>query len=1094
VGVRRPLCCFSSRSFIALSVNRSASCAACRRSTLVQPLPSTQVHYYSSTEVAEAARAAAADDDDDCMQAYEDMLLNAASPSEEGESVLSEHLPTDVTTAPTYTTPAFSPPVTNPAETLVEEALAVLPVDGTAVQLTDITPLLDLETISDHFGSARGFFQLYPHRFTCVQDEKSKRWRVARAAAMRGSGAPALAPTKPSPPAMERMTADPTSHAELDLSEIALREELALLQPHAALTSVSSTTPAVAATTAATPHKQTRRSALVSVAADLHLPWDVIAALLPDDGSPISIAQLRSLLPSDVAEALRTHHMGLARCYKLNYEEAHHFLALSADSTFLLRRNPNVSASATAPTAVPLSLWTPPVGPSANTTITQHMCDSAAPTTSARTTEMDDGVYVPVPVDAIDFYVKDAADAWWVTVPLEDEMGSAEEQSSSPYDTSAQPHSVNEGEESDTGSLDTATGLEEVPYEGITTARTGHHPPHGSGGGDAVGDASLLAGLDLALLYHAPPVPKPAAQLPNSLRPSAGAAGTTTAADGSAGKQQKKRTRVPRPTTAAEWIALHTTLANAHGWLTPPEMLDYLVECIPTFFVPLEEVRTSDALLKLVGPRTSMRTLLTRIYMYYVERSEDGTKVRLAESVTHPQRGAANPHYAAWDPATTWRGTKTTNGWRSDNNELAGAGTDFSTDLAEPLSPLPSSCGFSKLQASDATKAFPMLHVLRPIKSALSNKRPRRTTPGNASSSTTTAAAAFPAMMSHAGAAMTAAAAAVPTAEAGTTQKSSSDLAGSGASGRKGVTLAFLSPTDIGYPYQALATQPATSWPWWAKLLCVLPFDTYVPLADLGIHYVPGLSPAEVELAWRASESIAEVHAGKGVGSPHPFPYTLLRPPSDGARQVRLRPFWLAPGSTAELDTTVLPTDLVKHIRPVWMAVPRVLQKLSSDTREAVMSLALRRMPGTTCTADEAFVCLLRDCGRCCWVNEEGTKVRRYAASQEMDDIFHASLSLLYGFSSARAWEPLGAVLAKAAEHVQPLFNDRSAGVAHHTPYNVGLLGMLHRTPGAEQHTFLKRHAQWVDVKVESSAGEGDGLSGLLVRRRVAYAAFAPET
>ncbi|KPI86856.1 hypothetical protein ABL78_4092 [Leptomonas seymouri] len=1070
-----------------LSPGVERASAPLRRRAVVPPVAS---QLRASSSVARAvANLDEENDEDDFMQAYEDMLLNASSQSDNAAASQGESTSDLKDGEVMYATPQQRGSAdrvwTSPADVLVEEAFAILPADGSSMQLTDLTPLLDVEDISEYFGSVLSFFKLYPHRFTCAQEPKTRRWRVSRVARAPSTSGPTGQKTTPHT-TEEKEVKEATSHADLDVSEMTLEEELVRLRASFSSHSASSTAsdhiqPSPAKGTrlnnsqdALSMKRRASASAGVSsscVTSDVssnsavNVQWSTIASLLPEDGSPVAIAQLRVLLPPNVAEVLRAHNTGLARHFKQDYDAARCFVALTADSLSMMRASasaslsPMASGTGSAPSHVP-PLWTPPASPAV---IIQHVGGSSR---SSPDYFPGDGVYIPAPADYISDYPSEEAESWWADLPLddaEDDGGFTDDGNIVVHDEEGKEEAVVAGDDSQ-NILDAATGLEEVPYDGLERPRSS---------GATIGDASLLAGLDVNVLRQAPSVPPQ----PTPKKPKLPASLASAGAEGNSGVPAPKRTRVPRPSTPEEWIALHTALANAHGWLTPSEMLDYLMECVPTFFVPLDEVRVSDALLKLIGPRTSMRTLLCRIYMYYVDKSVDGTQVRLAASVTHPQRGAADTHYSAWNPSGDWRVTATSAEWHRDQAAVAKKTT---SSMAAPLR------SGTQLTGSDATKAFPVMHVRRPIKSALTSVLPRRR---RASESPST----FPATMAHAadparkGTPSTSAIATTRGEGDATNASTIRPLAVLAQSSKGGVPLASIPLTDVGYPYLALATQPVEQWPWWARLLCVLPFDAYVPLEELSTRHTLVLTREELELVWKSSESVTDAHAGKGKPS-HPFPFALLRPPPGGIRQVRLRPFWLSPGCTAELDAAVLPADLAKQLRPVWMAVPRVLKKLAAESHDAVLSSALRRMPGANCSAEEALLSLLRDCGRCCWVNQEGTKARRYTASHEMDDIFHFGLSFLHGFSSARTWEPVGAVLARAADHVRPVFKDQPAAPAD-SPYKLGYIGMLHCTPLTELHAFLKRHAQWIDVKV-SSATEGDAAPELLIRRRAAFVSF----
>lgn len=1004
------------------------------------------------------------DDDDDFMQAYEDLLLNVSAQTENGTLAPAgggvgvergAASPDNTLAEEAWGSSSVLSNAASAVDLLVDDAVALLPADGSPLQLTDVTPALDLEAVSEHFGSARRFFELYPHIFTCAQDGATRRWWVARA--------PRAAVAAPASSARRHDGSEDEKarHAALDVGEMSLREELTQLGVQQA-NPTHTTVTAAAAASVAHHGEGARRRGVVRVdpsASVLHASWPVIATLLPDDGRPLPIAQLRALLPPELKQQLHEANTGLARCFKLDYAAAHACVRLSADSTAMMRADAQTAA------APPAEEWAPPPASLVNPALQQH-CENTLSEGDA------EGVYVPVPRDYVNPSAETEAEAWWVAVPFEDEdvVDAREGSGGGAGATNTNDVLLNEDDEaglvSGAGVADGATGLEEVPYEGISNTRSS---------GDTVGDASLLRGLDVALLRCAPALPtakKPQEELPTSL---AGGSSTSTAPG------KKKAARVPRPTTPEEWIALHTALANAHGWLTPPQMLDYLVECVPTFFVPYDEVRTSDALVKLIGPRINMQTLLRRIYMYYTDRAEDGTQVRLAEAVQHAQRGIANVHYPQWDPSTQQR-QPTDEGWGADGGDEVGAAPPSATAAATRSTT-------TGLQASEATKAFPVLRVLRPIRSALSSQLPRRR---NAAGMVPPPVGA-PTKLKHASAAMASLDKANTAAVSGTASNTSTTASSSAARPLEmvvrggGVSLATIPTTDIGYPFMALATQPAAEWPWWARLLCVLPYSRYVPLDAVAALCHVSLTPSETEQVWSAGASIADAEKGNKARTAHPFPYTLLRTPPDSARQVRLRPFWLSPGCTAELDAAVLPGAVVKLLRPVWVPVPRLLQRLSADTRDETLAMATRRMPGVAISAEDAFVCLLRDCGRCCWVNAEGTKVRRYTSTQEMDDIFHPALSLLYGFASPRTWEPVSTILDRAAAHVQPLLADSASAVR-----DVGLIGMLRHTPAAQLQTWLQRHVQWIDLK---TTGQGDGgVPELLVRRRASFVSFGGDT
>ncbi|CAG9572538.1 conserved hypothetical protein [Leishmania major strain Friedlin] len=1022
------------------------------------------------------------DDEGDYLQAYEELLLNAASnavaddaapqpggTSSEGLAHVDEEAGAHVDGAfPYFESPASVPA---PADALVEDTLAALPADGSTVLLTDLARSLDVEAISELFGSVRSFVQLHPHLLTCTQDPDTGRWHVARRCSstspLNADAATAAAPDLASAIGGGEEDDHKAVIVGLDVAAMVLAEDLR----HLCGSRYSSKTRTHEAEAAHSAVKRSRRR-LIPVAvpnplsptsdtgaahdgASLTTPerawWPTIASLLPEDGTPLPISVLRASLPGPIAQELRARQVGLARCFKQTYATASHHVALTADSTALVRAAVQRSNSCAAASVL---LWSPERQKAA--AWTNHKESSVAAFSSCLC-DAGDGSYVSPPAD---YDASQDAEPWLVTISLDD----GEE--AGPEEVPPESGDVDEGalgRSADAATaLAAATGLQEIPYNGLSGAsRRAATQVHGTG--------LQPHDLNLERLYDAPAPPTAVVRSkPSTATQLAGPAGAVRTA------------RPTRPSTPAEWLALHTAMAEARGWITPMQMLDYLVECVPTFFIPVEELRPSDAILKLVGARTSMRTLVSRVYMYFVERSEDKMQIRLAPTVEHAQRGAANAHYAAWNPDMATKCEQ--RGVDAAPSEAPAPADAFTGTAANPgdrqdsVTHSGARSGGTVLQSSDATKAFPVMRVRRPIKSLLS-VRSFKAMPATAK------AAASPAALP------TAVRLSSPDVQAGaSTGSGSSSTPTVLKSGGGFIALSSVPTGEIGYPFLALATQPVHTWPWWARLLCVLPFDTYVPLDHLRIHYCPDLAPENVHLAWRAADAsfLPTTSSDKACT---PIPFSLLRAPT-ASRSVRLRPFWLSPGCTSELESTVMPVGLVKQLRPVWLPVSRLLSKLTPEEREESLALAIRRPSAAGLSVGEALVMLLRDCGRCCWVQEDGAKVRRYAASSALDDHFHASLSLLYGFSSARAWEPLPAVLDRASEHVRSLFAHSQAPPLA-SPNTVGLIGMLRQAPPAELKGFLTRHAQWLEVKAtDDRETSNEAAAPLLVRRRAALVSF----
>ncbi|CBZ25655.1 conserved hypothetical protein [Leishmania mexicana MHOM/GT/2001/U1103] len=1020
------------------------------------------------------------DDEDDYLQAYEELLVNAASDALADDAVSQSggasgeglaHVDGEAGAHVDSAFPSFESlaSVPSPVDALVEDTLAALPADGSTVLLTDLTRSLDVEAISEFFGSVRSFVQLQPHLFTCTQDPGTGRWHVAQgrsSTSLRNAdAATAAAPGLASAVGGGEQDDHKAIIVGLDVAAMVLGEELRHLcgSHHSSQTRAHEDEAAHSAvkrsrgrlTPVAVPNPLTPSSGTGAAhdGASLTTPeqawWPTIASLLPEDGSPLPISALRESLPGLIAQELRARQVGLARCFKQNYATASRDVALTADSTAFVRAAVLRSNSCA---AASVSLWSPERQRAA----LPNRKESSVAAFSSFLCDVEDGSYVPPPAD---YDASQDAEPWLVTISLDD----GEE--AGPEEVPPESDDVDEGAlglSADAATaLAAATGLQEVPYGGLSGG-SGREATQGHGAGLQPHD------LNLERLHDAPAPPTAVVRS----KPS-----TATQLTGPAGAV--RTLRPPRPSTPAEWLSLHTAMAEARGWITPMQMLDYLVECVPTFFIPVEELRPSDAILKLVGARTSMRTLVCRVYMYFVERSEDKMRIRLAPTVEHAQRGAANAHYAAWNPdrATKYEqcGADAT---PSEAPAPADAGTGTATNPGDRQDSVIHSGARSSgtvLQSSDATKAFPVMRVRRPIKSLLS-VRPFKAMPATAK--TTASPATLPTAMRLSS----------PNVQAGASTDAGSSSTPTVLKGGSFIALSSVPTGEIGYPFLALATQPVDMWPWWAQLLCVLPFDTYVPLDQLRTHYCPDLAPEHVHLVWRAAEA-SFLPTTSPEKTRTPIPLSLLRAPTT-SRSVRLRPFWLSPGCTAELESTVIPVGLVKQLRPVWLPVSRLLSKLTPEEREESLALAVRRPCAAGLSPEEALVMLLRDCGRCCWVQEDGAKVRKYAASSALDDHFHASLSLLYGFSSARVWEPLPVVLDRASEHVRSLFaHAQTPPLA--SPNTVGLTGMLRQAAPAELKGFLTRHAQWLEVKVADGRKTSDEAAApLLVRRRAALVSF----
>ena len=86
-------------------------------------------------------------------------------------------------------------------------------------------------------------------------------------------------------------------------------------------------------------------------------------------------------------------------------------------------------------------------------------------------------------------------------------------------------------------------------------------------------------------------------------------------------------------------------LAVSRGWRTPTEMLDMFIDVVPTFHVPIANVRVTEGLQKVLGPRHTLPKLF-RVYAYFFDIDHVVQSVRIRESVEHPRKGAADKLYS----------------------------------------------------------------------------------------------------------------------------------------------------------------------------------------------------------------------------------------------------------------------------------------------------------------------------------------------------------------------------------------------------------------------------------------------------------------
>lgn len=167
---------------------------------------------------------------------------------------------------------------------------------------------------------------------------------------------------------------------------------------------------------------------------------------------------------------------------------------------------------------------------------------------------------------------------------------------------------------------------------------------------------------------------------------------------------KKKKTENLPPTSLdslaspEELLAEHTRLAEQRGWYTPAEILDLLVECVPTFPVPIDQLISSDGLIRLFGVHLSMRRLVL-IYRYYflldMERTPSPSVCLHPTAVcgVHPHAGVANAYYTPLVHAALGKD---------------GAEGSPAVDAREAMATLPMAPKVVEKEAPDATVVPPM--------------------------------------------------------------------------------------------------------------------------------------------------------------------------------------------------------------------------------------------------------------------------------------------------------------------------------------------------------------------------------------------------
>lgn len=985
-GCRCRLRCLREASLLlarlpASSLAGPESGAACGRTALSQlSLPSIAAlsfprGYASGCAALEDARgdngeeAEEAESGDD-LEAYEDLMLNAET--EEG----------DVSTEG-----AANADVCDSAS-LVEEVLALLPRDSRPMRLTELTPSLDVEAISEAYGSVLLMLQRFPRHFHCSLEERQggeggpPRWHVRRRQPMTtGDSLPSQGASLPLKHEDRAVTAD-------DMRELCLADELRSLCFHPPA--------AVARPLKGRASGEARAiRTLASAAEDGRtlppLDWAALAAALPASSGNVRLVEVRrSFAPEHVRAAIADRGSGLLRLFGEQYSEASPHIDVSLDGVYMARKGMLRQG---------VPVWTPAAAAAARQTVSGD---------AVWTGELDEG-------------------------DEGDDVGDASDRSK------------DEEAEEAAADAEVETDAPEVFYDGLPGLPSIQFFRPRRPGEQSRRQQATRAGPPPQ--KKSEPKPKPPAEAPPPAKAKAKADATPPP------PAAAKKPKPAKPRTPEELMAAHTEVAEQRGWRTPAEMLDLLVECVPTFFVPVSALIASDSLSKVLGLRSTMRQVV-RVYSYYVERNSAADLVRLRPGLVHPHLGKANAHYTAYDASS---------GSAAAAAEEDGLRGDDAAAVERPSRP----------PTKAATGAFP---ILRPIIKSDIDVGPggmhRRRGP------------APPAACASASVSPPPASAAPPQASADTPFR--------------------VLPTDVERGPSPLPPSALLFFCLLSSLSC----EEWTPLAsvvDAATRAIPSLAPAEaVEAALRCvvAHEAGDGPAGAaaaGQSAPSPdslrdfvrwarlYQLLLLRRTGDDALSVRLRPLWLAPGATGESGAEALPEECGKLFRPLWRPLSLLLSetdkggRLSPAARSDLLTRA--RVPsasdGTDADATTAVVDYLRACGRYAWVDRTAgsCRFRRYTGIAEMDDLSHVLIPCLARFASAVTFESTSVVAARAQHGM------RAAVGYPEAPNTTGLFATPQITEDASLVlSRIQRHPKDLETRLV------DGQ--LLIRRTTRFAAF----
>ncbi|RNF13303.1 hypothetical protein TcG_08637 [Trypanosoma cruzi] len=459
------------------------------------------------------------EEDEVTLEDYEELLLHSA-PSETLEK--ENHDGGVIETEATHN--VNQPPLSSTMR-LVNNILELLPSDGTGTRLTTITPLLDVEAVSELFGSVLAFVQLFPHRFRSYQVEEedgSLRWYVSRVQAARSS---------PPSISVEEATKKRECCGENEKKMVQTQVRVRL---HFAETNFSEK--------------------------KLSLVLQQLQDMLPKD-KPISTTGLLQTFPMELQDSIRELGGGLLRLLKNTL--AQDYLDLSEDTSFVSVKGILSSKGIT----------------------TYHCLSKEA---------IHKSVVSVMPVE--DY----ADDAWNVELNLDDDD-----------DFLTADDDASDDVEPKDGVIQSVS---------VATTALPSTIQHQQQTNNKSSMSSASSKVPERMEKHRTPPPLPS--------------------------KRKDLSSSKARMSSEELLKAHTTMALLRGRRSPSEMLDLFVECVPTTHVPVQQIKVTDALARVLGPRNTLHKVI-KIYSYYFDRNKESDTVRLKPTLQHERLGAANVLYDA---------------------------------------------------------------------------------------------------------------------------------------------------------------------------------------------------------------------------------------------------------------------------------------------------------------------------------------------------------------------------------------------------------------------------------------------------------------